>query len=98
MPVHWLFRPVSIAVATWSLREDGSDKTAETSSHFVDALGCSTVHPVNMKANSRAITLIRFIPVNELAMDFPFPPDGDRRAGAIQEVDDFASRLWRKLS
>jgi hypothetical protein len=28
-----------------------------------------------MKANSRAVTLIRLIPVNELAMDFPFPPD-----------------------
>jgi hypothetical protein len=39
-----------------------------------------------MKANSRAITLIRLIPVNELAMDFPFPPDGDRRGGANQEV------------
>jgi hypothetical protein len=29
------------------------------------------VHPVNMKANSRAMILIRLFPVNELAIDFP---------------------------
>jgi hypothetical protein len=71
MPVHWLFRPISIAVATWSRVEDGFDNTAETSSHFVDALSRSPVHPVDMKANSRAMILIRLFPVNELAMDFP---------------------------
>ena len=43
------------------------------------------MHPVNMKANSRAMTLIRLIPVNKLAMEFPFPPDGDRRAGPIRK-------------
>jgi hypothetical protein len=58
MPVHWLFRPISIAVATWSRVEDGFDKTAETSSHFVDALSRSPVHPVNMKANNRTMILI----------------------------------------
>jgi hypothetical protein len=29
MPVHWLFRPISIAVATWSRVEDGFDNTPE---------------------------------------------------------------------
>jgi hypothetical protein len=32
--------------------------TAETSSHFVDALSRSPVHPVSAKANSRALIFI----------------------------------------
>jgi hypothetical protein len=35
--------------------------TAETSSHFVDALSRSPVHPVNVKANSRTTILIRSV-------------------------------------
>jgi hypothetical protein len=36
--------------------------TAETSSHFVDALSRSPVHPVNVKANnSMAMILIRVV-------------------------------------
>jgi hypothetical protein len=71
VPKHRLFRPISIAIATWSRVANGFDKTAETASHFVDTLRRSPVHPVNMKADSRAMILIRLFPVNELAMDFP---------------------------
>ena len=58
MPVHWLFRPISIAVATCSRVEDGFDNTAETSFHFVDALSRSPVHPVSMKANRRTAMIL----------------------------------------
>ena len=61
MPKHRLFRPISIATATWSRVADGFDKTAETSSHFVDALSRSPVHPGNVKANSRTMILIRVV-------------------------------------
>jgi hypothetical protein len=59
VPKHRLSRPISIAMATWSRVADGFDKTAETASHFVDALNRSPVHPVNMKANNRTMILIR---------------------------------------
>jgi hypothetical protein len=59
VPKHRLSRPISIAIATWSRVADGFDKTAETVSHFVDALSRSPAHPINMKANSRAMILIR---------------------------------------
>jgi hypothetical protein len=55
---HRLFRPISIAIATWSRVADGFDNTVETSSHFVDALSRSPVHPVSTKANSTAMILI----------------------------------------
>jgi hypothetical protein len=71
VPKHRLFRPISIAVATWSRVADGFDKTAETASHFVDALSRSPAHPVSIRANSSTAILIRSCPVNELAMDFP---------------------------
>jgi hypothetical protein len=71
VPKHRLFRPSSIAVATWSRVADGFDKTAETASHFVDALRRSPAHPVSRKANSRTVILMRLCPVNKLAMDFP---------------------------
>jgi hypothetical protein len=58
VPKHPLFRPISIAVANWSRVADGFDITAETASHFVDALSRSPVHPVSTKANSRAMILI----------------------------------------
>jgi hypothetical protein len=58
VPKHRLFRPISIAIATWSRVADKFDKTAETSSHFVDALSRSPVHPVSTKANSTAMILI----------------------------------------
>jgi hypothetical protein len=57
-PKHRLFRPISIAAATWSRVADGFDITAETSSHFVDALSRSPVHPISTKANSTAMILI----------------------------------------
>src|ERR1700688_2338556 len=58
VPKQRLFRPISIAIATWSRVAAGFDKTAETSSHFVDALSRSPVHPVSTKANSTAMILI----------------------------------------
>src|SRR6267142_2632887 len=58
VPKHRLFRPISIAAATWPRVADGFDKTAETASHFVDAFSRSPAQPVNMKANSRATILI----------------------------------------
>jgi hypothetical protein len=61
VPKHRLIRPISIATATWSRVADGFDKTAETSSHFVDALSRSPVHPVSNKANSRVMILIRAV-------------------------------------
>jgi hypothetical protein len=66
-----LSRPISIAAATWSRVADGFDKTAETASHFVDALSRSPVHPVNAKANSRAMILIRAVyPDSDSVSDF----------------------------
>jgi hypothetical protein len=58
-PKQWLFRPISIAAASWRRVVDGFDKTAETASHFVGALSRSPAHAANMKANSRTMSLIR---------------------------------------
>jgi len=59
VPKHPLFRPISIAAATWSRVADGFPKTAETASHFVGDLRRSPMHPANMKANNRAMILMR---------------------------------------
>src|SRR5258708_30404248 len=69
VPKHRLFRPISIAAATWPRVADGFDKTAETASHFVDAFSRSPAHPANTKANSRAMILIGAIYANSA---FPF--------------------------
>jgi hypothetical protein len=53
-----LFRPISIAAASWLRVADGFDKTADTASHFVGAFSRSPAHPVNMKASSRTTILI----------------------------------------
>jgi len=58
-PKQWLSRPISIAAASCLRVTDGFDKTAETASHFVGALRRSPAHPVNIKANSRTMILIR---------------------------------------
>jgi hypothetical protein len=51
-------RPISIAAARWLFVADGFPKTAETASHFVGALSRSPAHPVNIKANSSAATIL----------------------------------------
>ena len=65
VPKHRLFRPISIAAATWPRVADGFDKTAETASHFVGAFSRSPAQPVNMKANNRATILIGAIHENK---------------------------------
>jgi hypothetical protein len=57
-PKQWLLRPISIAAACWRLVADGFPKTAETASHFVGAFSRSPAHPVNIKANSSAATIL----------------------------------------
>jgi hypothetical protein len=58
-PKQWLFRPISIAAASWLRVTDGFDKTAETASHFVGALSRSPAHPVKIKADNRTMILMR---------------------------------------
>jgi hypothetical protein len=50
---------ISIAASSWRRVVDGFDKTAETASHFVGAFSRSPAHPVNVKASSRTMILIR---------------------------------------
>ena len=68
VPKHRLFRPISIAAATWPRVADGFDKTAETASHFVGAFSRSPAQPVNMKANNRATILIGAIYANSVSL------------------------------
>jgi hypothetical protein len=48
-----------MAAASWLRVVDGFDRTAETASHFVGALNRSPAHPVNNKANNKAVIFIR---------------------------------------
>jgi hypothetical protein len=72
--------------------------TAETASHFVDALSRSPVHPVNIKADSKAMILIRLIPVNELAMDFPSGCVDNGYLKVLVVTQAVVAEMLRKLS
>jgi hypothetical protein len=67
-PKQWLFRPISIAAASWLRVTDGFPKTAETASHFVGAFIRSPAHPVNMKPSSITMILIRVVYANSVSL------------------------------
>ena len=68
MPKHRLFRPISMAAATWARVADGFAKTAETASHFVGALNRSPAHPANVRTNNMAMILILAVYANSEAL------------------------------